>query len=127
MTDVSTGREVVQKTFAYVESVAKESRKALTSEFGQSHKGIDFNTASQILRQSLLDWFSRRDKSLRLVHETTSQGRLGEVRMVFHGETKKVHFKVYLHAVFTVAGQSAESPCFLKEVNVFVDPREFSL
>ncbi len=127
MTDVLKGKEVLQKTFAYVENVTKESRKALTSEFSQSRKGIEFNSAPQILLQSVLDWFSRRDKSLKLVHETTSQGRLGEVRMVFYGETKTVHFKVHLHAVFTVTGQSPDSPCFLKEMNLFVDPREFSL
>ena len=127
MTDVLRGKEVVQRTFAFVENVVKESRKALTSEFSQSHKGIEFDSAPQILRQSVLDWFSRRDKSLKLVHETTSQGRPGEVRMGFHGETKTVHFKIHLHAMFTVTEQSSKSPCFLKEVNVFVDPREFSL
>ena len=127
MTDVLKGKEVLQKTFAFIENVTKESRKALTSEFSQNHKGIEFNLAPQILRQSVLDWFSRRDKSIKLVHETTSQGRPGEVRMVFHGETKTVHFKVHLHAMFTVTGQSSKSPCFLKEVNVLVDPREFSL
>ncbi len=127
MTDVQTGKEVVQKTLAYLESVSKESRKALTTEFNQDHKGIAFSSVSPLLRDSFLNWFSRRDKNLKITHETTSRGRFGEVRMVFQGETKKVRFKVHLHATFTVNGQSEESPSFLRDVNVFVDPREFSL
>ena len=127
LTDTQTGKEVVQKTVTYLESVSKESRKALTSEFSQDHKGIALSAVSPLLRQSLVDWFSRRDQNLKITHESTSKGRLGEVRMVFQGETKKVRFKVHLHATFTVNGQSEESPSFLREVNVFVDPREFSL
>ncbi len=127
MTDVLKGKEVLQKTFTYVENVTKESRKALMEEFSQKHKGIGLNSASDILRQSVLDWFPRRDKTFRLVHEKTSQGRPGELRMDFLGETKTVHFKVHLHAVFAVSGQSADSPSFLKEVNLLVDPREFSI
>ncbi len=126
MTDVQTGKEVVQKTVAYLESVSKESRKALTGEFNQEHKGIAFSAVSPLLRDSLLDWFSRRDKNLKITHETTTKGRMGEVRMVFQGETRKVRFKVHLHATFIVNGQSEESPSFLKELNVSVDPREFS-
>jgi hypothetical protein len=126
VTDIQTGKEVVQKTVTYLENVSKESRKALTSEFNQDHKGVAMSAVSPLLRQSLLDWFSRRDQNLKITHESTSKGRLGEVRMVFQGETKKVRFKVHLHATFAVNGQSEDSPSFLREVNVFVDPREFS-
>jgi len=127
MTDVQKGKEVLQKTFTYVENVTKESRKALMEEFSQNHKGIAINSASDILRQSVLDWFPRRDKTFKLVHEKTSQAKPGDVRMDFLGETKTVHFKVHLHAVFAVNGQSLDSPAFLKEVNFRVDSREFSM
>jgi len=82
--------------------------------------------APDILRQTVLDWFPRRDPMLKLVHEKTSQGKPGDVRMDFRGETKAVRFKVHLHAVFAVNGQSPNSPSFLKEVNLLVDAREFS-
>ncbi len=127
MTDVQKGKEVLQKTFTYIENVTKESRKALMEEFSQNHKGIALNSAPDILRRSVLDWFPRRDPMLKLVHEKTSQGKPGDVRMDFRGETKTVHFKVHLHAVFAVNGQSPDSPAFLKEVNLLVDPREFSM
>ncbi len=127
MTDMLKGSQVLQKTFTYIESVTKESRKALMEEFSQSHKGIAINSASDILRKSVLDWFPRRDPMLKLVHEKTSQGKPGDIRMDFRGETKTVLFKVHLHAVFAVNGQSPDSRAFLKEVNLSVDPREFSM
>lgn len=96
-------------------------------EFNQKHKGIALNSAPDILRQSVLAWFPKRDPMLKIAHEKTTQGRPGEVRIDFRGETKAVRFKVHLHAVFAVNGQSPDSPAFLKDVNLSVDPREFSM
>ena len=126
MTDVLRTKEVLQKTVTYIESVSKESRKALMEEFNQKHKGIKLNSASDMLRQSVLAWFPRRDPMLKLAHERTTQSKPGDVRMDFQGETKTVHFKIHLHAVFAVNGQSPDSPSFLKEVTLSVDPREFT-
>src|SRR3989442_418972 len=81
MTDMLKGSQVLQKTFTYIENVTKESRKALMEDFSQNHKGIALNSASDILRQSVLGWFPRRDPMLKLVHEKTSQGKPGDVRM----------------------------------------------
>src|SRR3989441_6710089 len=127
MTDMLKGSHVLQKTYTYIENVTKESRKALMEEFSQKHKGIALNSASDTLRKSVLDWFPRRDPMLKLVHEKTNLGKPGDVRMDFLGETKSVRFKVHLHAVFAVSGQSPDSPSFLKEVTLLVDPREFSM
>ncbi len=121
MTDAPTGKEDVQRLMAYAESLAKESRKALTVEFNQKHKGIPFNTADKILRDSLLTWFGRRDKNIKITPETTNSSKLGEVRSVFAGETKRVRFKLHASAMFAISGGSPESPCYLKELNVTVD------
>jgi hypothetical protein len=127
MTDMLKGSQVLQKTYTYIENVTKESRKALMEDFSQKHKGIPINLASDTLRKSVLDWFPRRDPMLKIVHEKTNPGKPGEIRMDFRGETKAVKFKVHLYAVFAVNGQSPDSPAFLKEVNLSVDPREFSM
>ncbi len=127
MTDTLSGRAIVQKTFVYVDSLGKECRKALTADFNKSHKGARFDTISQLLRQGVLDWFARRDRNLSLVHGSTDDGKLGEVRMLFQGEAKRVSFKIRFDASFTISGQSRDSQCFLKGVNVSVDPRDFSL
>jgi len=126
MTDAPTGKEDARRILAYVESVAKESRKALTIEFSQKHKGIPFNTASKALQDSLLAWFARRDKNLQLTSEATNSSQPGEIRAVFLGETKKVRFKLHADAIFTLAGGTADSRCYLKDLNVTVDARAFS-
>ena len=126
MTDVQTGKEDVQRILAYVESVAKESRKALTVEFNQKHKGIPFSKTAQVLQESLFAWFGHRDKNLKLTPEATNIARLGEVRAIFNGEAKKVRFKLHADAMFTLTGGTTESPCYLKELNVSIDRRAFS-
>src|SRR2546428_4991359 len=88
MTDKLAGKDDSQRLLGYVESVAKESRKALTLEFNEKHKGIPFSAAPKVLRDSLLAWFARRDKNLKLVAETLNSAKLGEVRAVFGGETR---------------------------------------
>ena len=126
MTDQLTGKEDAQRILDYAESVAKESRKALTLEFNQKHKGIPFQSTAQVLRDSLLAWFLKRDKNLKITFESSNIARVGEVRTVFLGETKRVRFKVHADASFSMAGASSDSPCYLKELNVTVDKRAFS-
>ncbi len=65
MTDMLKGSQVLQKTYTYIENVTKESRKALMEDFSQNHKGIGINLAPDILRQTVLDWFPRRDPMLK--------------------------------------------------------------
>ena len=121
MTDKLAGKDDTQRLLGYVESVAKESRKALTLEFSEKHKGIPFNTAGNVLRDSLVSWFSRRDKNLKIKPESTNSAKLGEVRAVFAGETKNVHFRIRADATFSVVGGLADSPSYLKELNVSID------
>src|SRR5213594_3752287 len=116
MTDMLKGSQVLQKTYTYIENVTKESRKALMEDFSQNHKGIGINLAPDILRQTILDWFLRRDPMLKLVHEKTSQGKPGDVRMDFRGETKAVRFNDHLHAALPLNGQPPPSPSFLNHL-----------
>ena len=126
MTDAPNRKEDVQRILDYAESVAKEARRALTAEFSQQHKGIPFSKAPQVLQESLLAWFTKRDKNLKLVPEQSNSSKLGELRAVFVGESKRVRFKLHADAVFTLAGTAAESAAYLKELNVSVDKRAFT-
>jgi hypothetical protein len=120
VTDALPGKEDAQRILAYAESIAKESRKALTLEFNQKHKGIPFNTVPKILQDSLLAWFARRDKNVKVTAGPANTGKPGEVRAIFNGEAKRVQFEIHADAMFTMTGGSVESPCYLKELNVTV-------
>ena len=126
MTDALTGKQDVQRILDYAENVAKESRKALTLEFNQKHKGIPFESVSKVLQDSLLAWFKRRDDNLKITFEGTNSSKVGEIRSVFVGESKKVKFKLHADATFAVAGGAPQSPSYLKELNVTVDRRAFA-
>src|SRR5438067_11902005 len=91
-------KDYSQSLLGYVESVAKESRKALTLEFNEKHKGIPFDKTGHILRDSLIAWFGRRDKNLKIIAESVNSAKLGEVRAVFGGETNNVRFKAHVDA-----------------------------
>ena len=126
MTDALNRKQDVQRILDYIESVAKESRKALTIEFNQQHKGVAFSKVPQILQSSLLSWFTKRDKNLKLEYEASSSGKPGEVRTVFVGETKQVRFKIHADAMFALSGGGPDSPSYLRELNVSVDRRAFA-
>jgi predicted amino acid dehydrogenase len=121
MTDKLAGKDDSQRLLGYVETVAKESRKALTIEFNEKHKGIPFNTTAKVLSDSLIAWFSRRDKNLKIKAESAADAKLGEVRAVFSGETKNVRFRVRADATFSLSGGLVDSPSYLKELNVSID------
>src|SRR5437899_11322646 len=118
MTDKLAGKDDSQRLLGYVESVAKESRKALTLEFNEKHKGIPFNKTGHILRDSVIAWFGRRDKNLKIIAESVNSAKLGEARAVFGGETKNVRFKVRADATVWLTGGSAEWRCCLMALNV---------
>lgn len=119
MTDALTGKQDAQRILAYAESIAKESRKALTIEFNQKHKGIPFNTTSKVLQDSLISWFSRRDKNVKVSPGPVTT-RPGEVRAVFAGEAKSVGFEIHADAMFATTGTDPTAPCYLKELNVSI-------
>jgi hypothetical protein len=125
MTDAPNRKQDVERILDYAEAVAKESRRALTIEFNQQHKGIAFSKVAQVLQDSLLAWFNKRDKNLKVTYEQVTSAKPGEIRAVFVGESKKVRFKLHADAVFTLAGGATDSPSYLKELNVTVDKRAF--
>jgi len=119
MTDALKGKEDAQRILAYAESIAKESRKALTIEFNQKHKGIPFNSVPKVLQESLLAWFARRDKNVKVTLGPVNT-KSGEVRATFGGEAKSVRFEIHADAMFKTASEAAEAPCYLKELNVTI-------
>jgi len=126
MTDVQTGRQIVEKTFVYMTTLSRECRKSLTTSFSQTHKGIPFETVEPILRQEVESWFPNRDRNITVKHEKSEKGRPGEISMTYAGATKDAHFKFHIDAQFTLAGSSEAAASYLKTINVNVDKRDFT-
>lgn len=126
LTDVLSGGRLVEKTYAYLTSVTRECRKALTEQFEQEHKGIPFGSVEKVMRQGIESWFAKRDPNIKLSHEKSINGRPGEILITYLGSTKGAHFKVHVDGLFTLAGSSGEAPSYLKNLNVQVDKRDFT-
>ncbi len=124
MTDSPTGRELIEKTFVYVTTLSRECRKALTSSF-EKNKGMPFDTVEPTMRKEIESWFAGRDKNISVKFEKSSGGRPGEIQMTFSGSNRGAHFKFTVDAIFTLTGQTVNSPSYLKSINVNVDKRDF--
>jgi len=126
MTDAPSGREHVEKVFLYMTTLSRECRKALTDSFGKEHKGIPFDQVEATMRKEIESWFVGRDKNITIKHEVSKPGRPGEISMSYSGMTKDAHFKFRVEGQFTLAGAEAGSPSYLKNINVYVDKRDFT-
>jgi hypothetical protein len=125
LTDILTGRELVGKAFVYLTTLTKECRKALTAKFQIEHKGIPFDSIETTMRQDIESWFAKRDKNIAISHDKSLKGRPGEILMTYSGVTKGAHFKIHVESLFTLSGSSPNSPAYLKNLNIYVDKREF--
>ncbi len=126
MTDTKSGPQLVEKAFAYLTNLSKECRKALTDKFGQTYKGVAFDSLEPAIRKEIEFWFAARDKNISIKHEKSSTGKLGEIMLTYAGANKDVHFKLHVDGLFTVTGASSSSPSYVKSVNVTVDKRDFT-
>jgi hypothetical protein len=126
MTDAPSGRELVEKAFVYMTNLTKECRKALTTQFEQTHKGIPFDSVEPAMRKEIESWFTQRDKNIRITHEKSGAGKPGEILITYSGATKDAHFKFHVDGIFSLAGSAPNAPSYLKAVNVRVDKRDFT-
>lgn len=125
MTDAPGNKETAKRTYGYIDSLTKEARKGLTAELNQKYKGVGFNKVPEVLARTTIEWFSKRDKNVRLSHNGTSEARNGLVRMTFKGEMKSSKFTMRLDATFSVSGPGGDSPSYLRDLNFSVDSRDF--
>jgi hypothetical protein len=126
LTDMLSGSKLVERTFTYLTSVTKECRKAVTEQFGREHKGMPFNSVEKVMRQAIESWFAKRDPNIKLSHEKSVSGRAGEILMIYSGSTKGAHFQVHIDGLFTCSGPSSDAPSYLKNLNLYVDKRDFT-
>ena len=126
MTDTPSGPELVQKAFTYMTTLSRECRKAATATFQQKHKGLSFDQVESVMRNEIESWFMERDRNLKITHERTASGRIGEITMTYAGSSKDAHFRFHVDSLFTLAGSSPNAPSYLKSINVYVDKRDFT-
>jgi hypothetical protein len=131
MTDPLTGKELVQKSYEYVDKLTKECAKVLLEEYGKTHKKFQIGTMPAEIGTNTVQWFERRDKNVRLSFDIGSviKPQPSQVRMKFKGSTKDADFTLDATVgLFVVPGSemSDQTICFVKTLVINADKNNFA-
>ena len=131
MTDVLTGRELVQKSYEYLDKLTKECAKVLLDDYNKTHKKFQIGTLPVATSANVVQWFEKRDKNVRLSFDQNSVLRQQptQVRMKFKGSTKDADFTLdSTIGVFVIPGTEIndQATCFVKTLVINADKNNFS-
>lgn len=123
MTDQLTARQLVEKTYLYLDRLTKECRRDIMDDLSKE-RPANANELARVVSNAMLEWFGRRDRYIRimfdprLVRDTPEPG----IMMTFTGENKDTAFKFTSHITYYTAG----SVCYTKNISINVDKRDFN-
>ena len=94
MTDPLTGKELIQKSYDYVDKLTKECAKTLIEEYNRSHKKFRIQSYPSEVSAGIVQWFEKRDKNIKLSLEPNSivKPQPIQAHMRFRGSTKDSDF-----------------------------------
>jgi hypothetical protein len=128
LTDPLTGKQLVEKSYEYIDRLTKESARALLQEFNASHRKFDPAKLGAEIGNEVVQWFARRDKNVRLTLDPASiQQQPNVVRLKFNGSTKDAQFTFGATATtFSVPSGSGPPMSFVKTLVFAVDKTNFA-
>ena len=128
MTDPLTGKELVGKSYEYIEKLTKECAKALIEEFNNTHRKFQKDTLPKEVALATVQWFERRDKNIRLVFESANvpsqQQNTAHLRL--KGNTKDADFTITATVGSFVAVSQDKPNSFVKTLVFSVDKNNFA-
>ncbi len=128
MTDPLTGKQLVEKSYEYIDRLTKECAKALIEEFNSTHRKFQPESYSKEVGNSVLQRFSKRDKNLKLDVDTVRNSDQPNVaRIGFKGSTKDADFSFSgTVGTFVVPLIDGRTMSFVKTLVFSVDKTNFS-
>ena len=123
LTDTLTAKELIEKTYTYVDRLIKECRKDVMTVVAKE-RSVNANEVGKAVANAVLDWFESRDRYLHIMFDPRSVKDTPEpgIRMVFTGESKDASFKIHSHVTYFMSG----NVCYVKNMTLDVDKRDFS-
>jgi hypothetical protein len=130
MTDPLTGKELVQKSYEYIDRLTKECGKMLLEDYNKQHKKFEVPSFSSEISKDMLKWFEKRDKNVHLSFEQGSVTRPSpnQFQMRFKGNTKDSDFVLNVtNGVFIPPGSETNEHAmvFLKSLAISADKNSF--
>ena len=131
MTDPLTGKELVQKSYEYIDRLTKECAKFLLDDYNKSHKKFESANIHSEIALDIKGWFDRRDKNIKLTFDSASITRSTPIQshMKFNGSTKDADFVLSCSlGVFTPPSYApvGKSTSFLKTLAITADKASFA-
>ncbi len=96
LTDPLTGKELVEKSYEYVEKLTRESARFLVEDFNTTHRKFDQKSYATEVGNSIVQWFAKRDKNIRLAVDSLNvvQQQPNNAHIKFKGATKDADFEM---------------------------------
>jgi len=131
MTDPLTGRELVEKSYEYIDRLTRECTKVLVEDYNKNHKRFTPEKVSPEVGADIASWFEKRDKNIRLSLDVKSITRPqpSQFHESFRGNTKDADFELSASIVtFQVPGSefSGAPICFVKSLVINADKAKFT-
>ncbi len=128
MTDPLTGKELLEKSYEYIEKLTRECARFLVEDFNSSHRRFDLKSYPSEVGSSIVQWFEKRDKNIRLsVDSANSIGNQPNTAYIkFKGTTKDADFGISaIVGTFAVSMSDGRQQSFVKTLVFSVEKQNF--
>ena len=129
MTDPLTGKELVQKSYDYVDKLTKECAKVLLDEYSKAHRKFELGKVPAEISGEIIRWFDKRDRNIRLSYDSAIRQQPTQFRLKFKGNTKDADFTMEATpGLFVVPGTEITDStiAFPKTLTISADKASFT-
>jgi hypothetical protein len=131
MTDPLTAKELVEKSYEYIDRLARECSKLILDDYNKTHKKFAPETVTSQVGTDVVSWFQKRDKNVTFALDPSSpaKGQQNQYHLKFKGKTKDADFELggVVSTFIQPGSEYTGSPiCFVKTIRLDVDKTKFT-
>jgi hypothetical protein len=127
LTDPLTGKQLVEKSYEYVDKLTKECAKAIVQEFNSAHRKFQPSTLGKEIGDAIVQWFARRDRNLVLRLDSIVSQQPNVTRLKFNGNTKDAQFSIGATVgTFSIPAADGTQSSFVKTLTFSVEKNSFA-
>jgi len=131
MTDPLTGKQLVEKSYEYIDRLTRECAKTILEDYNKAHRKFSPDSVGTDTSADIARWFEKRDKFVHVAFEPASVMRPqpNQYHSRFRGNTKDADFELCaLVSAFVVPGSeySGQPISFVKSIQITADKTKFT-
>ncbi len=128
MTDPLTGKELVEKSYEYIEKLARECTRFLLEDFNTTHRKFEQKSYPLDVGNAIVQWFGKRDKNIHLSVDSANsmQQQPNTAHIKFKGSTREADFDISATVgTFAVPMADGKQMSFVKTLVFSVEKPNF--